>query len=86
MPQIMTSAQATKVASKRSYPKSAWSAVVDGLLAKADVPGYAKLEADFPGVKPAHVAHMLRQDLKARNITKLTVGIDKELGVFLKRA
>jgi hypothetical protein len=81
----LEAAAVAEIGTKRSYPKSAWSTVVDRFVAGSDA-GIGKIEADFPGVKPAHVAHMLRLDLKTRNLgSKAKVAIDKKYGVTLTR-
>jgi hypothetical protein len=81
----LTSDVAATLAAKTTYAKAAWTTVVDD-FATSDAPAIGGIEKDFPGVKPAHVAHMLRQDLKARKpLLKVAVSVDKKYGICLVR-
>lgn len=84
---------------RTTYTQDAYEAVVDDFLtqtievedekgAKTEVlvPALGQLQADFPAVKPAHVAHKIRNYLKdADLLDQATVGISPEHGVYLKR-
>lgn len=73
------------LAPSKKYDADAYKAVLDGLKlkGKATVVGVGRCEANFPGVKPQHVAHMLKQ-LKGDDDT-VTVTIHAEHGVVAIR-
>lgn len=84
----MTGMTKTQIAELKApstkYAPSAYSAVIDRLLKSKRELGYCRVEEDFPGVKPQHVAHMLKQ-LKGEN--ELDVEISATYGVCItKRA
>lgn len=77
--------QVAELNARTTYPKSAWAATLDR-IAKDGSEG--QIEADYPGVKPAHVAHMLRLTIKANaaKYPKLSVAKHPKYGVCVIRA
>ena len=77
----LTDAQSAKVATGSArYDAAAYRKPVEEAIASG--PGtYGKLEADFPGVKPANVRFQLKRQIKTGE--KVTIGRHAELGVCI---
>jgi hypothetical protein len=75
----LDAAAVTAITVKQNYAKPAYRAPIDRVLASKESEG--KLEAEFPGVKPAHVAHMFRQLIKPHE--KVSVAKTAKWGVCL---
>lgn len=79
----MTKTQVLELnAPSTKYEAAAYQAVIDKLTKNSRDLGYSELEKDFPGVKPQHVAHMLKQ---LRGDAELDVTIHSEYGVCLAK-
>lgn len=63
------------------YPAATYQSVIDKLRKSKSVVGVGNIEESFPGVKPAHVAHMLKK-LRGDDET-LVVDTHSEFGVCL---
>lgn len=58
----LTAAQINEVlAPSKRYPAADYDAVIAKLKKGKKVNGLSNIETQFPGVKPAHVAHMLKK-------------------------
>jgi hypothetical protein len=92
MPQILTDAQAAdaKIGDGTRYSKEQWTTYLKDVAGNKDFAGktIGGCQADFPGVKPAHVRHMFRQILKddATLAKRLTVATHETQGICLKVA
>lgn len=81
----LTDTQITDVTAKsKKFAKSEYEAKVTALRAAKTVKGYGNLEADFVGVKPQHVAFMLKQVIG--DAKDLFVEIHGQHGVCLVKA
>jgi len=92
MPAILTDDAAAKVNTTGGtrYSKEDWTKYLTEVAGNKSFAGktVGSCEADFPGVKPAHVRHMFIQILKTSPdlAKKLTVGKSEDAGICLKVA
>jgi hypothetical protein len=77
-------AAAVSTTSGTRYEKATWQTFIEKAIEGKKSLG--NVETDFPGVKPAHVRHMLKLTLKNNpTLAKhASVGKDEKFGIVLK--
>jgi hypothetical protein len=81
----LTDTQITDVTAKsKKFDRAVYAEVITRLRSAKTAKGFGKLEADFVGVKPQHVAFMLKRELG--DAKDLFVEIHGEHGVCLVKA
>lgn len=73
----------TITASAGGYSAAEYKAVFDRIVQSGQAEG--KIELEFPKVKPAHVAFVLRGLLKSTNNKTWMVAKTKDYGIVLKK-
>lgn len=77
----LTAEQVSEITVRTAYGKPAYQAVIDRVAESGAPEG--KIEDEFPGVKPAHVIHVLRGLLKLEDAPALDVAKHPDHGVCL---